>query len=399
MKEVMFVLPFMHGGGAERVAALIANEMHTRGIKVTFVLTSDTEKQVIRTDLSADIPLIIVPDLLGEEGFFSKARYRISGLFASALCKPSELFKKPVSADLAKLSLSSEYHSEIKKLNEILTEHQNATVISFLQPSIPITLLAAKYLSNRIILSERGDPRRLMKKRYGKKFVEKYYQRADSIVFQTEDAKKAYPENIAEKGVIISNPIKANLPAPYHGERNKYITTFCRISKQKNLPNLLQAFLMVHQKHPDYQLRIIGDTFNSEGESVFEEIKAFIRLNRLENAVIFEAFMDHVHQAIIKDAMYVNASDYEGISNAMLEAMAIGMPVVCTDCPIGGAKATINDGENGLLVPIKDAESLATAIIKLIENDNITEQLSINASLIRDIYSIKQITLKWIKLI
>ena len=399
MKEVMFVLPVMHGGGAERVAALIANEMHTSGIKVTFVLTSDTAKQVIRTDLSADIPLITVPDLLDEESAFSKTRYRISGLFASALCKPFELFKKPVSADLAKRSLSAEYHREIQKLKEIFTEHQHAAVISFLQPSITITLLAAEKLPNKIILSERGDPRRLMKKRYGRKFVEKYYQRADSIVFQTEDARKAYPENIAEKGVIISNPIKANLPAPYHGERNKYITTFCRISKQKNLPNLLQAFLVVHQKHPDYQLRIIGDTFNSEGESVLEEIKAFIRRNRLDDAVVFEAFMDRVHEAIIKDAMYVNSSDYEGISNAMLEAMAIGMPVVCTDCPIGGAKATINDGKNGLLVPVQDAKSLAIAIINLIENDNITEQLSENASLIRGIYSIKQIALKWINLI
>ena len=105
MKEVMFVLPVMHGGGAERVAALIANEMHTSGIKVTFVLTSDTAKQVIRTDLSADIPLITVPDLLDEESAFSKTRYRISGLFASALCKPFELFKKPVSADMAKADL------------------------------------------------------------------------------------------------------------------------------------------------------------------------------------------------------------------------------------------------------------------------------------------------------
>ena len=399
MKEVMFVLPVMHGGGAERVAALIANEMHTCGIKVTFVLTSDTEKQVIRTDLSAEIPLIILPDLLGEESAFSKIRYRISGLLASALCKPFELLKKPVSADLAKLSLSSEYHNEIQKMKEILTEHQKATVISFLQPSIPITLLAAKRLSNKIVLSERGDPQRLMKKRYGKKFIEKYYQRADKIVFQTEDAKKAYPESLSEKGVILSNPIKANLPAPYHGERNKNITTFCRISKQKNLPNLLQAFLLVHQKHPDYRLRIIGDTFNQEGESVLEEIKEFISFNRLENAVKFEAFMDNVHQAIIKDAMYINSSDYEGISNAMLEAMAIGMPVVCTDCPIGGAKATINDGENGLLVPIRDPKKLAEAVDRVIEDKDLSNKLSANASQIRDHLSLDSITDQWMKLV
>lgn len=399
MKEVIFVLPVMHGGGAERVAALIANEMHTRGIKVTFVLTSDTGKQVIRTDLSGDIPLIIVPDLLDKKGAFSKIQYRVLCVLASALCKPFELLKKPVPADLAKFSLSSEYHNEIKKMKEIISEHQNATVISFLQPSIPITILAVGNLPNKIILSERGNPQRLMKKRYGKKFVEKYYRRADKIVFQTEDAGKVYPSNIAAKGVVISNPIKADLPKPYHGERNKSITTFCRISKQKNLPNLLQAFSIVHQKHPEYWLRIIGDTYNDEGELVIAEIKEFIKFNKLENAVIFEPFMENVHEAVIRDAMYVNSSDYEGISNAMLEAMAIGMPVVCTDCPIGGAKATITDGENGMLVSVQNSKKLAKAISIIIEDKDLSEKLSCNASRIRDSLSLDSITNKWMQFV
>ena len=399
MKEVMFVLPVMHGGGAERVAAQIANEMHTRGIKVTFVLTSDTENQVMRTDLSEDIPLIIVQDSLGNDSTFSKICYRIKRLFASLLCKPFELFNKSVPAGFAKISLSAEYHREIRKMKEIIGEHKITTVISFLQPSIPITLLAAKSLPNKVILSERGNPQRLMKKRYGRNFIEKYYQRADKVVFQTEDARNVYPQNIAEKGVVISNPIKANLPEPYHGERNKYITTFCRISKQKNLPNLLQAFLIVHQKHFDYQLRIIGDTYNAEGKLVLKELQDYIKQNRLDKNVIFEPFMKNVHEAIIKDSMYVNSSDYEGISNAMLEAMAIGMPVVCTDCPIGGARATITDSENGLLVPIQNAEALANAMNRVIEEDGLADKLSQNASELRELLSLEAIIDIWEKLL
>lgn len=399
MREVIFVLPVMHGGGAERVAAQIANEMHTRGIKVTFVLTSDKEKQVMRTDLSEDIPLITVQDSLGKKGIISNICYRIKGLIPSLLCKPFELLKKSVPADFAKLSLYSEYYREIRKMKEITSEHKNATVVSFLQPSIPIILLAAKNLPNKVILSERGNPQRLMKKRYGRKFIEKYYQRADVIVFQTEDAMNVYPQNIAEKGVVISNPIKANLPEPYHGERNNYITTFCRISKQKNLPNLLQAFLSVHQRHPDYQLRIIGDTYNAEGELVLNDIQKFIKQNALEKNVVFEPFMKNIHEAVIKDAMYVNSSDYEGISNAMLEAMAIGMPVVCTDCPIGGSKATITDGENGLLVTIKNAEALANAMNRVIEEDGLADKLSQNASKLRKLLSLEMITNSWDKLL
>lgn len=399
MKKVMFVLPVMHGGGAERVAAQIANEMHNRGLDVTFVLTSDTTNHVLKTDLSDDIPLIVLGDRLGYENKFSQIRFRLLGLFSSLLCKPFESFKKSVSADFAKLSLVSEYHREIIKLREIISEHKDATVISFLQPSIPITLLAAKNLPNRIILSERGNPQRLMKKRYGRKFIEKYYQRADVVVFQTEDAQDAYPTVIAKKGVVISNPVKANLPESYHGERKKYITTFCRISIQKNLPLLIEAYAKVYRDHPDYTLRIIGDSLNAEGDQVLDTLKKMIVNYEISDNVVFEPFMANVHEAIIKDAMYVNSSDYEGISNAMLEAMAIGMPVVCTDCPIGGAKATITDGENGLLVPIQDAEALAKAINRVIEEDGLSDKLSYNACKLREELSLDSISDRWIEIV
>ena len=97
--------------------------------------------------------------------------------------------------------------------------------------------------------------------------------------------------------------------------------------------------------------------------------------------------------------MYVSSSDYEGISNSMLEAMAIGMPVVCTDCPIGGAKATIKDGENGLLVPIKDADALYMGMKKVIEDKALADKLSHNAAKLRDELSLDKITDRWIELL
>jgi glycosyltransferase involved in cell wall biosynthesis len=150
-------------------------------------------------------------------------------------------------------------------------------VITFLQPSIPMVVLAAQNLPNRIIISERGNPERLMKKRYGKRFIEKYFRSIDVAVFQTEDAKNKYPVNVQEKGVVIPNPLKEGLPQPYTGERNKTISTFCRISKQKNLPLLVHAFALLHKEHPEYSLRIIGDTLNEEGILVQKELENDIK--------------------------------------------------------------------------------------------------------------------------
>ena len=97
--------------------------------------------------------------------------------------------------------------------------------------------------------------------------------------------------------------------------------------------------------------------------------------------------------------MFVSSSDFEGMSNSMLEAMAIGLPVVCTDCPAGGARAIIQDHENGLLVPIKDANRLYLAMKEIIEKPELAEKLSTNAVRIRETQSEMAIMRQWQALI
>jgi glycosyltransferase involved in cell wall biosynthesis len=238
-----------------------------------------------------------------------------------------------------------------------------------------------------------------MKKRYGKHFIEKYYTRADKAVFQTVEAKAVYPKHVADKGLVIENPIKRDLPESYHGERNKVITTFCRISEQKNLPVMIDAFAKLYKEYPEYTLRIIGDAPNEEGVRVRNQIVEQMKRLGIESAVEMVPFMDRVHEAIINDAMYVNSSDYEGMSNAMLEAMAIGMPVVCTDCPIGGAHAAIQHGENGLLVPVKDSQALYMAMKQIVEDEEFSKKLSENAAKIREKLSLENIANQWMELL
>ncbi len=401
MKEkgkILTVITVLKGGGAERVSSMLTNEFKESGYETEYLLTSSDEDEIINRDLHPDIPVTVLRKLFKPENALQKLYYKLLRIVSSVVCKLFEAAKLSVPVCFSYLSFISEYRKEIKAMREKLEKEPDTTVVVFLQPCMPIVLLAARGLPNKIIISERADPKRLIKSRYGYKFIEKYYARADSAVFQTEDAKNTYPCNISVKGRVIFNPINGGLPDSYHGERNKNITTFCRISKQKNLPMLINAFNIVHQKFPDYILRIIGKPGNKDDEEALVETKALIEKYSISDSVQFLPFSPSVHKEIITDALYVNSSDYEGMSNAMLEAMAIGMPVVCTDCPIGGAAAVINHRENGMLTKVCDHKDFANAVIEVLENPDLSAKLSANAAKIREELSLKNIAKQWIKL-
>ena len=397
-KKILTVMPVLKGGGAERVSSMLTNEFKASGFETEYLLTSSNENEIINRDLKDDVPITVLRKFFKNENAVTKLFYRLLRILSSVFCKLFEAVKADVPVIFSYMSFVSEYRREIKAMREKLKKEPDTTVVVFLQPSIPIVLLAARGLPNRIIISERGDPKRLIKSRYGYKFIEKFYTRADAVVFQTEDARNTYPGKISVKGRVIFNPINGKLPEPYFGERNKYITTFCRISKQKNLPMLIEAFNIVHKKFPENVLRIIGQTSNKDDEEALDDTKALIEKYGIADFVEFLPFSTEVHKEIIADALYVNSSDYEGMSNAMLEAMTIGMPVVCTDCPIGGASAVICHGENGMLTRVGDSEDFAEKIIAILSDDELSEKLSRNAAKIREDLSLGNISKKWMEL-
>ncbi|MBR3780682.1 MAG: glycosyltransferase [Clostridia bacterium] len=394
-KKILMVMPVMKGGGAERVASLLLNEFNRNGYSCEFLLTSSDKNDVINRDLNPDIPITSVYEKSNKKSLFFKAAEIISSL----LCKPFEILKLNVPACFARLSFVSQYHNEIKKLKEKLESEPDTVVISFLQPSVPMTLIAAKNLPNRVVISERGDPKRLLKKRYGYNFIKKYYSRTNAVVFQTNDAKSAYPDNVSSKGTVIFNPINDKLPESYFGEREKYITTFCRVSRQKNLPVLVQAFADVHKEFSDYRLKIIGEPQNNDDRAHLGETKALADKLGITEYIDFMPFSAQVHDLIIRDAMYVNSSDYEGMSNAMLEAMAIGMPVICTDCPIGGANAVIKNNENGILTEVGNAKEMCEAMKKIASDKEFSDKISKNAAQIRYELSLENTAKKWMELL
>lgn len=248
--------------------------------------------------------------------------------------------------------------------------------------------LANICLKTKIVLCERNAPKEDHLSWKSKVLRKLLYWRGDAFVFQTPDAQAYYSKSIQRKGVVIPNPVKEGLPRR-SGVVNKEIVAVGRLRPQKNYPLLLKAFSKVCQQHPDYQLRIFGKG------NCLADLEGLAHQLGICKAVTFEGHRTDVHQAMADSDIYVLPSDFEGMPNALMEAMAMGFPVVSTDCPCGAPRMLIKDQENGLLTKVGDADDLASAINRYIEDKDLKQRCAFRASLIKDQYSLHKILDKW----
>ena len=120
---------------------------------------------------------------------------------------------------------------------------------------------------------------------------------------------------------------------------------------------------------------------------------------QISEAVVWEGFSRNVWQQIESAAMYILSSDYEGISNSMLEALGLGLPVISTDCPIGGSRMCIQNRENGILVPVGESQALAQAMCEVVEDEEFAKKIADNAYKIREKFSEENISGQWLNVI
>ncbi len=218
------------------------------------------------------------------------------------------------------------------------------------------------------------------------------YPRATRVLAQTQGAKEYFSPEIQAKCVVIPNPVRDDLPDPYTGKRRKVIVNYCRLNRQKNLPLLLEAFTEFGRKFPEYKLEIYG-----EGELLSELNSKIIDLGIADKACIYP-FDSNIHKKIRDCAMYVSSSDWEGFPNSTLEALAIGLPTIATDCDFG-PRDMIRDHENGLLVPTGEVNALTKAMTELAESPELSEKISKEAIKVREIFSVDRIGQQWINII
>ncbi|MBR6005967.1 MAG: glycosyltransferase [Clostridia bacterium] len=380
MNHIIIVVHSLAVGGAERRISSLANYFASKGHKVTIPLIDNI---VVRFELDCAIKVVCVAEdplpagyLLEQCSFYSPAeKYKLS--FKDKLGVSLSHIAGGKTADFIESELFVKKHSYY--LYEYIKQFPEATVVSFMTvPNIAL-MMAAKKLKNRVLFGDctdvaneypAGSPYNALRK--------KYYGRADAALFQTPAQKDYYTFLPGTKKYVIPNFVKSDgLPSRYEGERRKEIVNFCRLNKAKNLPLLIDAFALFNKDYPDYTLAIYG-----EGSLKGELLKKISSLG-LENKATIYDFDLNVHSKISDAAMFVSSSDREGISNSMLEALAIGLPCVCTDCAGGGARMMIEDHVNGLLVPMRDVNALASAMKEIAADPALAQKLSQNAVKIR----------------
>lgn len=349
MKCVYIFINKLSDGGAERVASILANELVANNRSVYLVTFEDYDKEYV---LDQKI---------------NRIRFRNNGSGYKKLISDFSMMKHKI---------------EFTKMNVYIAIDIYAYILLGLM----------KYIKRfNLISTERNSPKDVNISLITKFLRFITFKKADYFIFQTKSAMDFYGKKIKKRAAIIQNPLLEGLPFK-NDEESKVIFAMGRLVEQKNYKMMLDAFNIVVQKYPDYHLYIYGD--------------GVLRLN-LEDYVIeknisnvkFNGFSTNIFQQVLNHQIFILTSDYEGLPNSLIEAMAMGYPVISTDCPAGGPASVIISGENGLLSDVKDYVKFSEKIIYLINNPAERKRLGDNAKKIKELLSAKVIIDKWIEII
>lgn len=344
--KIVFVIPNMTGGGTERVISLLSDEYIRMGYEVAILQFAGYEHAY---ELNSRVEeLCVAPRSKGN---------------------PLVMLKKLIN------------------MRKFFKENPNCRIFAFCVMGAVYSVMATWGMHRYLLVAERNSPDSCNVK----KLRNWAYRHADRITFQTEDGIGYFPKKIAAKAVVIPNPVDASVPEPYTGARSHRVVTVGRLHRQKNHALLLNAFADFSGRHPEYELHIYG-----EGE-LEDALREQSKMLEIEDKVVWHGFCSDVRTEIRDAGMFVLSSDFEGISNSMLEALAMGIPTISTDCPIGGAKIYIENGKSGLLVPTGDRQALSAAMCRIAEDHELAKSLSVNAAGIKTKYSLHGIAEEFLR--
>lgn len=333
-------------GGAERVSTRLAQWWHAQGLEVSFYTTMPPPEK----------------------------EYSISSGIQRYYCHQA-----------------SNPFGVMKRLRRILLADKPDVVIVMDTPMCVFAVPALLGTRVAFVVSERSDPKTASIKWATRILSRSLMHFAHGFIFQTHGAREYFSTSIQKRSVVLPNPLMVReLPSPFTGQRKKTVAAVGRLIPAKNYPLLIQAFTQFSSTHPEYTLEIYGD--GSEKERIARRIMD----SPVRHQIHLMGTRKDVLDRILDAGIFVLSSDFEGMPNALLEAMALGIPSISTDCPPGGPSDLINHNENGLLIPVGNAEELCKAMCQLADDPKLCNKLSQNSLSIRNRLDIEIVGAQWL---
>ena len=337
MKKCLLLIPRMCSGGAERVMATIANNLCKEN-QVKIVTMTDAES-------------------------FYKLDDRVSVIGLGQNANRKNKITKVFSA------LSGGLKS-YKALKKMIKDWKPDVLLAFLGPAnILAVMLKIFGVKCRVIVSERCDP--TTRGRLYRWFERRFFPKVDKVICQSNGAASFFSKKARKKIAVIPNPISADaIPLRFEGERRKTVIGVGRLDKQKNFKMLINAFSKLDERFNDFTLEIYG------GGLLENDLNEHIKSLGLEKRAYLMGVKSGVMHHVSDVALFVMSSNYEGFPNALVEAMATGLPVISTDFSTGVAREIIKD-ENGIIIPVGDENALVSAMQEILSNPERWEKMSI----------------------
>lgn len=319
--KITFVTSTLHSGGSERVMSLLANNLSDRGYEVEILCIN---KHIIFYPLRDKVKVWFAEDEVG-----------------------TSIFKKAI----------------------WLRKHVKATnpdmVIAFMLEVFCLTLAALIGIKIPVISSERIDPHFFGKAKGFLRWL--LLRRTTHLVVQTQQIKAFYSKKLQARTTIIPNPVTEKVFELKPVEKENRLIAVGRLAYQKNYSMMLEAMKNIISDFPDYHLVIYGD---GPERKVYEQE---IADKGLEKYVSLPGKTERILEEMNRSKVFVMTSDFEGMSNAMLEAICVGLPVVTTE--VSGAHDLIENGKNGFITKVRDVNAFTDALRKVLSDEELMKTM------------------------
>lgn len=262
-------------------------------------------------------------------------------------------------------------------------------LVSFLAQFNMIALVAAFGTKIPVVVADRNDPRHMPKQAPVRIARNWLYHLADTVVVQTQHNQDYFSKRLQKKCRIIFNPVdlQEQKGLALRTEKKPRIVSAARLMKQKNQLMLIDAFGRIKKDFPDYTLTIYGEgPFRPELEKRIQELG-------LQDSVMLPGKVQNVFECIADAELFVLSSNFEGMPNALIEAMCLGLPVISTE--VSGATDLIRHGENGMLVDVANTEELTDAMQQMLKDSQLRQSCAQNALEINERLQLDGIIRQW----